>query len=220
MKRLFFVVCILLMKNFCVFAGGTPSESLEKLREGNERYQQDHLLHPDISIQKRAAFHATQEPFAVVLGCSDSRVPPEIVFDQGVGDIFVVRVAGNVVGPIELDSLEYAVKYLHASLVVVLGHEQCGAMKAVLAGDVADIEAVAEQITPVIAKCEKECKKECVEKNVSLTDFCTKANVRHIVKKIKESPLIREYVQDKRVDVVAGFYNFTSGKVEILSVDE
>ena len=91
-----------------------------------------------------------QKPFAIILGCSDSRVSPEILFDQGIGDLFIVRVAGNVAGPVELDSIEYAALYLKSSLVLVLGHENCGAITAVLDGQTKEIEHVADLIAPAI----------------------------------------------------------------------
>lgn len=190
-----------------------PEDALQKLLDGNTRYVQDKLLHPDRNTERREAVSAKQEPFAVILGCSDSRVPPEIIFDQGVGDLFVVRVAGNVVGPIELDSLEYSIKYLHSSLVIVLGHERCGAVSAVLEGNTADIEAISDLIEPVIKKCKGECKKE---PGKNLLDVCIKSNAKHIADEIKKSPLIKKYIKEHKVDVVAGYYDLDTGKVEIL----
>lgn len=180
-----------------------PKQALQKLVEGNIRYTEDHLLHADSSAERREAIRSVQEPFAVILGCSDSRVPPEIIFDQGVGDLFIVRVAGNVVGPIELDSMEYAVKHLHSSVIMVLGHENCGAIKAVLAGELAEIDQIATLIKPAIAKC----------KNV---DQCVRANVDYVVKKIKESALIGPHVKAGEIDVVGAYYDLNTGKVEIL----
>lgn len=189
----------------------TPTEALQKLVEGNNRYVEDRLLHPDRTTERREATAAGQEPFAAILGCSDSRVPPEIVFDQGVGDLFVVRVAGNVVGPVELDSLEYAVKYLHSSIIVVLGHAKCGAMKAVLEGNTADIEAVADLIEPMIQTCKSQCK-SCND----LLDICVKENAKHVAKVIREKPLMKKYIEEQKIDVVAGYYDLATGKVEIL----
>ena len=189
----------------------TPQEALEKLVEGNQRYVQDALLHPDQLVEKRAATVCKQEPFAAILGCSDSRVPPEIVFDQGVGDLFVVRVAGNVVGPTELDSLEYAVKYLHSSIIVVLGHQGCGAMKAVLDGNTQDIEAIADLIDPMVKTCKTKCK-GCGD----LLDVCVKENAKYVAETIRKTPLIKKYIEEKKVDVVAGYYDLSTGKVDIL----
>ena len=97
------------------------------LKEGNERFATDRLEHKDMGAARRTELTAGQHPFAAVLSCADSRVPPEIVFDQGLGDLFVVRVAGNVGEPFALGSIDYAVEHLHVPLIVVLGHEKCGA---------------------------------------------------------------------------------------------
>lgn len=190
-----------------------PAHALEKLLEGNNRYVQDCLLHPDRNTERREAVSARQEPFAVILGCSDSRVPAEIIFDQGVGDLFVVRVAGNVVGPIELESIEYSIKYLHSSLIIVLGHARCGAVTAVLEGNVSDIETISSLINPVIEECKNECK-NCSPQD--FLDLCIRSNAKNMAKQVRNAPLISQYIQEKRIDVVAGYYDLGTGKVEIL----
>ena len=203
--------CFLL--SLCVaqvaFSETTPKQALQKLVEGNERYTKDLLSHSDSSLQRREAIASTQEPFAVILGCSDSRVPPEIIFDQGLGDLFVVRVAGNVVGPLELDSIEYATKYLKSSLILVLGHENCGAIKAVLAGQTQEIDQIALLIEPAV--------KECKKGKGPVLDQCIESNVRHVVKLIKEDPRISKYLLKGQVDVVGGYYDLNTGKVKILN---
>ena len=192
----------------------TPEEALQKLLDGNERYIQDRLLHPDRNTERREAVSARQEPFAIILGCSDSRVPPEIIFDQGVGDLFVVRVAGNVVGPIALESILYSTKYLHSSLIIVLGHERCGAVTAVLEGITTDIKTISSLIKPIIQKCKK-CKHTSTE---DLLDLCIRSNAKNIAKNIKKSPIIAQYIQEKKIDVVAGYYDLDTGRVEILKI--
>src|SRR5207244_11773048 len=107
-----------------------PAEAISKLKEGNGRYASGNLQHPGQTTERRAELTKDQHPFAVIVSCSDSRVPPEIVFDQGLGDLFVVRVAGNVIDDHGLGSIEYAVDHLGARLIVVLGHQSCGAVKA------------------------------------------------------------------------------------------
>lgn len=181
----------------------TPKEALKKLLDGNERYSQDHLLHADSSADRREAIHSSQAPFAAILGCSDSRIPPEIIFDQGVGDLFIIRVAGNVVGDLEQNSIDYSVKYLKSSLVLVLGHENCGAVKAVLDGATKDINQIADLIKPAV--------KNCKELNV-----CIHKNIENTVKMIKKSPLIQEYMAKGEVDVVGAYYDLRSGKIELL----
>ena len=190
----------------------TPQEGLTRLEEGNQRYVEDKLQHGDSSSMRREAISSKQEPFAVILGCSDSRVPPELVFDQGLGDLFVVRVAGNVVGPLELDSIEFAVKHLHSALVVVLGHENCGAVAAVLQGHTDEVEDIALLIEPAV-RDHKSDKGDITEKTVNM---CVKKNVANVVSLLRNSPLLSRYLQDGKVEVVGGFYDLDTGKVEIL----
>lgn len=185
----------------------TPEKALEQLMNGNKRYTQDKLLHPNRDQERREALTAKQTPFASILGCSDSRVSPEIVFDQGIGDLFVVRVAGNVIGPIELDSLDYSIEYLNSSLIFVLGHENCGAVSAVLAGMTKDIEAVAIQIEPAIEKAKK--------MPGNALENAIKANIRMVVNQIRKSETIARFIAEKKVDVVGGYYNLATGEIEL-----
>jgi carbonic anhydrase len=108
----------------------TPAQALDRLREGNRRFATAHAAHPHAGVAWARQLASGQHPFAVVLTCSDSRVAPELLFDQGLGDLFVVRVAGNVVDPDVIGSIEYAVDHLHTQLVIVMGHENCGAVTA------------------------------------------------------------------------------------------
>jgi len=183
----------------------SPEVAFERLMQGNARYVADQLDNPDRSSLRRQEMYHKQKPFAIVVGCSDARVPPEIVFDQGIGDLFVVRVAGQVVGPVELDSIEYAAKYLGSSLIIVLGHQSCGAINAVLKGKTADIEEVANLIQPAIRSLEKKTLENAV-----------KANVRWVVEQLKNTPLIQHMRQEKKIQVVGGYYALADGKVEIL----
>ncbi|MBS0627071.1 MAG: carbonic anhydrase [Verrucomicrobia bacterium] len=193
-----------------------PEEALQKLLDGNNRYIQDRLLHPDRNTERREAVSARQEPFAIILGCSDSRVPPEIIFDQGVGDLFVVRVAGNVVGPIALESIEFSTKYLHSSLIIVLSHERCGAVNAVLEGITIDIKTISSLIEPVIEECKGSCPHDTPAED--LLDLCIRSNAKNIVKYIKTSPIISQHIAEKKIDVLAGYYDLGTGKVEILKI--
>lgn len=182
---------------------GISEQSLQKLIEGNARFMKDQSSCPDRNGERRAALVSSQSPFAVIVGCSDSRVSPEIIFDQGVGDLFVVRVAGNVVGPIELDSVEYSAIYLGSSIIVVLGHEGCAAVKAVQKGTTKDIEEVARLIQPSI------------QKGATLEES-VKANVLRVVKELKSSSVINRLINQKKINVVGGYYHLESGKVEII----
>ncbi len=149
------------------------------------------------------AMVAKQEPFAVIVACSDSRVSPEILFDQGVGDIFVVRVAGNVVGDIELESIHYAVTQLHAAVILVMGHENCGAVQAVLSGNDQTIPHIARQMKPAIKKGES--LQEAVE-----------ANVRLVVKELSALSFVKEAVKKGDLEVYGSYYHLQNGVVRLL----
>ena len=183
--------------------GQTPSEALQRLIDGNRRYAQDKPLHADHSTDRRNTLLQGQTPFAAIVSCSDSRVTPEIIFDQGAGDLFVVRVAGNVAGPIELDSIDFSAKVLGSSIILVLGHESCGAVKAVIEKDTADIQQVAALIRPAVKKA---------------TDLETaiKANVQYTVASLKKSPLLQRLMEEKKLECVGAYYNIKTGVVEIL----
>lgn len=186
----------------------TPQRVLQMLKAGNKRFANEKSVCPDRSKERRLETERHQEPFAAILACADSRVAPEIIFDLGVGDLFVVRVAGNVVGPVEMDSMEYSTKYLHAKLVVVMGHENCGAIKAVLAGTTEDIEAVAELIQPAVDQTKDQSSDRLLN--------TTKANVARAVKQLKESPVHQKLIEQKKLEVVGAYYNFQTGLVEFL----
>jgi carbonic anhydrase len=187
----------------------TPDEAIDRLLEGNERYVRDQLLHPNRSVIRREAIVAKQEPFAIILGCSDSRVSPEIIFDQGIGDLFIVRVAGNVAGPVELDSLQFSAEYLHSSVILVLGHENCGAIHAVLNNQTKDIENVAALIEPAILLA-RQTEGNIWEKSV-------KANVRAIVARLKVAPVIKSLIEQQKIKVIGGYYELASGKVILIN---
>jgi carbonic anhydrase len=203
------IVCCLCLLWGQLFAAASPSQkSLETLMEGNVRFRTDRSLHPNRTAERRQETAQVQEPFAIIVGCSDSRVAPEIIFDQGVGDLFIVRVAGNVVGPVELDSIEYSALYLHSSLILVLGHENCGAVKAVLDGTTKDIEAVATLIEPAIKKSQQQ--------TGNPLENAIKTNVLMVVHQLKNSPKLKELIDQKKLLVRGGYYHFKEGRVELL----
>src|SRR4051812_47885432 len=159
-----------------------PALALKQLVEGNNRCKQEMLMHPNRSKEARICSANGQNPFAVILGCSDSRVSPEIIFDQGIGDLFVVRVAGNVAGPVELDSIEYSAIYLKSSIIMVLGHQNCGAIQAVINGQTQDIESVASLIAPSLELART--------RQGSLIENTVKDNVLYVVSELKKSPAL------------------------------
>lgn len=183
---------------------------IEKLMEGNKRYVQDAMQHPRRDTNRREALVASQEPFAIIVGCSDSRVAPEIIFDQGVGDLFVVRVAGNVIGPLELDSIDYSAIYLHSSVILVLGHENCGAVDAVIKGTTKDIESVAKLIEPAVSS-------ERQKKASNLLIASIKQNAINMKEYLLTTPAIKKLISEEKIEVHAGYYNLDTGLVELLN---
>jgi carbonic anhydrase len=186
-------------------------ELLKRLIDGNRGFVADSLKHPNQQPERRVAISKEQKPFAIVLACSDSRVPPEVIFDQGLGDLFVVRIAGNSVDPAVLGSVEYAVEHLNAALIVVLGHERCGAVKAAIAGGSppGHLKAVLDPIMPAV--------KAAKGKGDDLAEQTMRAHTLNMVKQLKESkPVLAELVYEGRVTVVGARYDLDTGKVEIL----
>ena len=148
---------------------------LEALKAGNQRFMSGHPVHPHETLKRLRDLKKGQYPHTVVVSCSDSRVPPELIFDQGLGDIFSVRTAGNVIGDYELGSIEYAVEHLGCKLVVVLGHEECGALKAYLGHR--DGEISSDHIMSIVTYLENEEEEQALEmsENMSLdsASLCT-----------------------------------------------
>ena len=186
-----------------------PDLALKKLIEGNTRYLTEATIDQENLAQKREETLDGQAPFAVIVGCSDSRVPPNIIFDQSIGDLFVVRVAGNVIGPIELDSIEFSCDKLQVPLVVVLGHQNCGAVEAVISGNG---EKDIAEIAPYIQKAVKETQDEPGDRVTN----ATKANVQNCVKNLKKSRIMTALLKAKKLKIVAAYYDLQSGQVEIL----
>ena len=188
-----------------------PSDrAIARLIQGNGRYAQNKQQHPDESLELRNELEQSQHPFAVVLSCSDSRVPPELIFDQGLGDLFVIRVAGNIAADDELGSIEYAVEHLHTKLVVVLGQEKCGAITAAVHHEEAGhLKSLINAIQP------------SVEETRTLPGDkihnCVIANARPAARQIRESEqVLRKLIQREGVRVEAADYALSSGVVTLL----
>ncbi len=194
----------------------TPEEALGSLKAGNARFYSDKPERVFADVNHRRAQIMTQTPFAVILGCSDSRVPVEIIFDQGPGDIFSVRVAGHVISPGALGSVQYALAYLKIHLVVVLGHEGCGAVAAampdaIVRGDEPShvrflLESIAPALTglPHIHDAKARMREACV------------LNVMHQKKRLESDPFVAAAVASGRLQVVGAFYDIGSGAVDFL----
>ncbi len=186
--------------------------ALRELKEGNDRYALDHVEHPHEGSQRRVDLSIAQHPFAIVLGCADSRVVPELIFDQGVGDLFVLRVAGNVADDAVIASIEFAVEHLGTRLVVVLGHERCGAVMAAIGHAFSEgkLNSLIKYIEPAV-KAGQEANGDCV---VSDT---VKAHINLMVKEIESTvPILSHEVKNENLKVVPAYYRLATGKVEFL----
>jgi carbonic anhydrase len=192
--------------------GTKAADALRSLVEGNLRFAKGKSLYPHWDTARRLALLAEQKPFAAVLSCSDSRVPPEILFDQGLGDIFVVRTAGNTAGLVGLGSLEYAVEHLGVALVLVLGHQHCGAVTAAVQGSEAPgkISAVLEEIHPAVETVRDQAG-ELLPNSID-------ANIAFGVEKIKgASSLLAGYADQGKIQVVGARYDLDTGLVDWLT---
>lgn len=191
--------------------GVRPDSALELLMAGNQYFVNGRPLRPDQTPARRAELVHGQKPFAVVLTCADSRVAPEIFFDQGLGDIFVLRNAGNVVDDHVIGSIEYAVEHLGAGLVIVVGHAKCGAVSAAVAGGHAPghIGSIVESIRPAVELVEEE--------SGDKVDNAVRANARRAAALLEQSgPILSEAVAKGTLKVMAARYDLASGKVELL----
>ena len=192
-------------------ASDSAAESMRRLTDGNQRFAKGRLEHPGQTTERRSALVKTQHPFAAVLSCSDSRVPPEIVFDVGLGDLFTIRVAGNIVDNAVLGSIEYGAEHLNVPLVVVLGHTGCGAVKATLEGDEpgTHIEELIDSIRPAV----KEAKRE----KGDVYNNAVRENVYRSVKQLREAkPILTALYQNRKIQVVGAIYHMDTGVAEFL----
>ena len=182
----------------------TPQGALEKLLQGNRRYLAGLPGSRYGMAERRKEIAEGQKPFAVVVCCSDSRVGPEVVFDQGLGDIFVIRTAGEVVDDVGLASIEYAVEHVGSTLVLVLGHERCGAVTAALAGGEAPghIGALVKAIAPAV--------EESKGAPGDALDNAVRAHIRAVARRL------REVVHEHKVEVVGARYDLDTGVVEVI----
>ncbi len=192
-------------------AAGVPADkALAMLVQGNDRYVAHRETHPDASLERRAELTKGQHPYAIVVGCADSRVPPELIFDAGLGDLFVIREAGNVADDLVLGSVEYAVEHLGVKLVMVLGHEKCGAVTAAVNHTMeAHISSIVKAIQPSVQASKNE--------PGDAVHNCVLANAKRVASQIRTSqPLLSHAVHESGLQVVAANYDLATGKVTIL----
>ena len=187
--------------------------ALQELKAGNQRFADGMMRHPGHNPQRRHQVAASQRPYAVVLACSDSRLPPEMVFDQGLGDLFVIRVAGNIVDTAVLGSIQYALEHLCTPLVMVLGHQNCGAVTATLetvrdkTEAPGDIEALVDAIEPAIALAE--------QRPGDLLDNTIRANADRSRDAIAGAPELQSALAKRASRVVSAYYSLDSGVVSV-----
>jgi carbonic anhydrase len=189
----------------------TPDEALARLLEGNRRFAADRLRRPRQSPRRRAEVSAGQAPFAVILGCADSRVPPEVIFDKGLGDLLVIRTAGHVVDDAVLGSIEFGADHLEIPLVMVLAHSECGAVKAALAGGspAGKQTRLLEMIRPACAAVR--------DRPGDPVDNAVREHGRRVAAALAAAPeVIAPRIADGRLRVVAAHYDLASGEVELL----
>ena len=202
---LFSIVAIVFAADHPVASAG-PDAALAKLKEGNARFVGSKVSQGKPTAARRAETAQSQHPFAIILGCADSRTSPEIIFDQNIGDLFVVRTAGNLVDDHGLGSIEYAVEHLGARLIVVLGHKRCGAVIAALASDTAPghVQSLVRDIQPAVQATKG--------KSGDGTDLAIAENARLMAAKIRGEANLGDLAKDVRI--MSAVYDLDSGKVE------
>lgn len=200
----------------------TWNEALERLKTGNDRYLNGETQYTElVNAQRRNKLVGGQEPWAIILGCSDSRVPGEIIFDHGLGDLFVIRVAGNIVAPSQVGSIEFSVESYGTPLVVVLGHNNCGAIHATLnalqnphATHSHNLNSIVSRIRPSL---ETLVETDLVKSPEELAKYAVRANIRSSVNQIRySSPMLERRVQSGQLKVIGAQYSLDTGKVDFL----
>ena len=192
----------------------TPSQTLEILKQGNERFINNLKVNRNLLEQVNETRDG-QWPFAVILSCMDSRTSAELIFDQGLGDIFSVRVAGNIVNDDILGSMEFACKVIGSKLIVVLGHTKCGAIKGACDHvELGHLSGLLSKIAPAVEE-EKEILDNRTSSNADFVEKVAEINVRSSVKEVlKKSEIIKELVEEGRVGIIGAMYDVASGKVD------
>jgi carbonic anhydrase len=191
-------------------------EALAQLKNGNQRFIEDKPLHIHEKASWRSLLVETQKPFATVVGCSDSRVPPELIFDVGFGDLFTIRLAGNIIAEDVIGSLQYAVAHLHTRLIVILGHEGCGAVTATVeemlhkAKEPEHIESLIKSIKPGLKKLNLKLDRE------ALLHAAVEANVRWSMRELLALPEAKRALREKKVTLVGAVYELSTGRVRFL----
>ena len=216
MKKLLLLLCFACFSINCCFANEVKNlssdEALKILKAGNLRFQTMKEKHPDQTKEERKELEKMQHPFAVVITCSDSRVPPSLIFDQGLGDIFEIRNAGNVLDNHVIGSVEYAVVHLGVKLVIVMGHENCGAVTAALSNvhESKYIASLTNSIEPALKMYDENSKEDKLTSTIKNNALLVTDNL------IKSDRILSNYVKNKGLKIMTAYYHLDSGKVEFL----
>lgn len=203
MKITKIVVLVLFVISIISATASAGNDAIGDLKSGNDRYVSGKMLHPRQNMSRLKEVSLSQQPKVAILSCSDSRVPPEVVFDQGIGDLFVVRVAGNVLNKENLGSIEYAIEHLGVKDIVVMGHSRCGAVTAAVeGGDVhGNVKSIINALKPAVKAAKaKKCGCDQIE-------LAAHINVENAVKELSSK---------YKVNVTGAYYDLDSGKVEFL----
>ncbi|MBD6617173.1 carbonic anhydrase [Komarekiella sp. 'clone 1'] len=189
----------------------TPDKALQELLDGNDRFVKRKRRNPNQGYTRLLEVAKVQKPFASILGCADSRVPSEIVFDQGLGDLFVCRIAGNIATKEEIGSLEFGSLVLGSKVIMVVGHERCGAVDAAIKG--AQVPGQIGSLLEAIKPSVESSKKQSGDK---LENAC-KANILAQVEKLKSSAVLSELIKTEKLKIVGGYYDLDTGKINVVS---
>jgi len=198
----------------------TPDEAIQLLKEGNERFVKD--MRADRKFSKQVIdTSGGQFPFATILSCMDSRTSAELIFDQGIGDIFSIRVAGNILNDDIIGSMEYATKVVGTKVILVLGHTKCGAVSGACDNvELGNITALLNKIKPAIER-ESSFNENRTSKNGDFVNKVTEINVRMVMERVTEqSEIINEMEKEGKVRIIGGVYDVDSGKVEFFKEDK
>jgi carbonic anhydrase len=206
----------------------SPDEALQRLMDGNQRYVENQMTGSKLcDLSTRTSIAKSQHPYAIILTCSDSRVPPEIIFDKGLGEIFVIRVAGNIPDPVVLGSIEYAAEHLGSPLVMVLGHERCGAVKATVdakgkSSGSRNIDAIIKAVAPAVKTAVKDCQackddKKCADtRKEEFVECVVDANAKIVAASLtKNSKILNHLLHENKIRIVAAKYDLDDGKVTL-----
>ena len=194
----------------------TPSMAIELLKEGNKRFMNNLKINRNL-LQQANETSDGQHPFAVILSCIDSRTSAELIFDQGLGDIFSIRIAGNIVNEDILGSMEFGCKVAGAKIIVVLGHTKCGAVKGACDNvELGNLTSLVNKIKPAV-KAEVSTLEQRNSSNAAFVENVALLNVKQTMSKITlESPILNEMIDKKQIEIIGGIHNITTGEVTFI----